>query len=490
MKGYNDNMPYGKEKLATCAVCGIEFTHMKKLSNHIKKEHGLSPQEYTIKYFYNGITPACPECGELPRYRWIGKYNEYCSTHAKMAMSTAGRRGGKAEAWSKGKTKDTDDRLRIAGFLRKGESNPFYGKKHSAETLKLIASKNRTAFSDVIEKIKKIHSDITVLSDSTAYKTQDSKLSISCNVCATKSEVSFVNLKRCWHCRTCQPNGSRQEIEIANYIKSLGIDNIDISTRNIIGPLELDVWVPEHKLAIEHHGLYWHSGGKDGVFLKTRHRDKYLACKAQEIRLMQFFSDEWRDKREICESMISHALGMSKHILNGRDCVVAPVSHIITQPFLDKCHIDGCTKKASFHLVLIHKHMGNVGVMTLRKPQQKKHGNVLEVARMAFGLGMSVRGGASKLLKHAEKIALQEKYDGIMSYADLRFGGEGSVYEKCKFERIGETSSLNYWYTNGKIRKHRFEYRAQPGKQERQVAKEAGVRAVYGCGNAVYIKSL
>lgn len=32
-----------------------------------------------------------------------------------------------------------------------------------------------------------------------------------------------------------------------------------------------------------------------------------------------------------------------------------------------------------------------------------------------------------------------------------------------------------------------IKYRAQPGKPESQVAAEANVRPVYGCGNATYL---
>ena len=48
----------------------------------------------------------------------------------------------------------------------------------------------------------------------------------------------------------------------------------------------------------------------------------------------------------------------------------------------------------------------------------------------------------------------------------------------------------NYWYTDGERRYDRFKFRAQPGKPEKQVAEEAGVRSVWGCGNRIYLLKL
>ena len=76
------------------------------------------------------------------------------------------------------------------------------------------------------------------------------------------------------------------------------------------------------------------------------------------------------------------------------------------------------------------------------------------------------------------------KYDKILTYADLRFGN-GNVYSKNGFSFVKQTS-IDYWYTDGKVRHFRFKYRAQPGKPEKQVAEENGVWKVFGCGSNLY----
>jgi hypothetical protein len=81
--------------------------------------------------------------------------------------------------------------------------------------------------------------------------------------------------------------------------------------------------------------------------------------------------------------------------------------------------------------------------------------------------------------------SLQNGYEGVLSYAELRYG-EGGVYEKCGFSLVGESTS-NYWYTDGVSRFDRFAYRAQPGKTEKEVAEAANVKAVWGAGNKIYV---
>lgn len=132
MEWYNDYMPYGSSESSTCLSCGETFPHLKKLSEHIKKNHGISPRDYYITYFCNNVRPSCPICGEPPRYVSLRDgFKVYCKDHATSAMSIGGLAGGKAPAWNKGKTKETDDRLLLQSVKMTGDGNPFFGKRHS-----------------------------------------------------------------------------------------------------------------------------------------------------------------------------------------------------------------------------------------------------------------------------------------------------------------------------------------------------------------------
>jgi hypothetical protein len=54
-------------------------------------------------------------------------------------MKEGGSRGGKAEAWNRGKTKQTDDRIKQQSEKMTGTGNPFYGQHHAQDTLQKIS---------------------------------------------------------------------------------------------------------------------------------------------------------------------------------------------------------------------------------------------------------------------------------------------------------------------------------------------------------------
>ncbi len=475
---------YEKESYHKCLICHDEFKNGKRFSNHLKKDHDLKSLEYTIKYLYNGIIPNCLECHKETRYTSF-TFKKYCIDHSHIAESMAGKIGGKIkETWNKGKTAEEDPRIAALANTLKGEGNPFYGKQHSIETIDRISSIKRLSYENLIEKINECAPNITLLSEYSEYKKVSTELRIKCNFCSTEDNVSLFNLNRCWSCKKCHPNGSKAQVEILDYVKSLGFD-AESSTRKIISPLEIDIWIAEKNIGIEYHGLYWHSGGKSDVFNKGKHREKFKSCEEKNIKLIQIFSDEWREKKDIVKSIIRNALGKNELKIHGRKCEVKRIEQGISKEFLVSSHISGSTR-AQVHFGLYHPEHGLVGVITGRVPIQKKWGKVFEVARMAFLKNTSVVGGASKLLKQLELYAKENGYEGVLTYADLRFG-DGGVYQKSGYELKGETST-NYWYTEGLNRYNRFMYRAKEGKSETEVALENKVRPVWGAGNKIYLK--
>lgn len=480
-------MPFGTSKECVCKECSMNFPHLKKLSEHIKKIHSLSSIDYYVKHEHNNVRPACLACNGETRFVSLGDgFKKYCATDRKIAESEAGKIGGKIKkTWNKDKTRETDVRIASLAAKQTGSGNAFYGHHHSDESLEKMAVTKRLSYEEL--QTRAVSAGAALLSDHKMYVDQNSLLHVECVVCRQSDNVSLLNIDRCWRCRTCFPIGSKQQLEIVEFIRSLGFIDVEVSTRKIIPPLELDIWIPSRQLAIEYHGLYWHSGGKDGLIDKRSHRKKYEACVNANIRLMQFFSDEWINKGDICRSMIKNALGLAQVKLHARDCKVEILSPVQSKAFVDDNHISGSTH-ARHHLGLVHKKLGLVGVSTTRTPIQKRYGNVCELARMCFLKGTSVRGGASKLLSYVRKFAAADGFEGLLSYAELRYG-EGSVYEKCGLTLVGETMN-NYWYCDEQRRYDRFKFRAQPGKPEKQVAEEAGVRAIWGSGNKVYLMKL
>ncbi len=113
-----------------------------------------------------------------------------------------------------------------------------------------------------------------------------------------KTSMYLYNFRRGCRCGVCDSYNkmSRPEKEIVTFIKSFYSGEVLENSRKIIPPFELDIYIPEKKLAIEYNGLYWHSEekGKD----KHYHKNKYNLCKDKDIRLITIFEDEYLEGRE------------------------------------------------------------------------------------------------------------------------------------------------------------------------------------------------
>lgn len=98
-------------------------------------------------------------------------------------------------------------------------------------------------------------------------------------------------------CRDCLNayNSSKVEQEIADYISTFYTGECIRNSRDIISPLELDLYYPEKKIAVEFNGDYWHSElFKD----KDYHYSKFKSCLDQGVVLVSIFENEWNTRCE------------------------------------------------------------------------------------------------------------------------------------------------------------------------------------------------
>ena len=136
-------------------------------------------------------------------------------------------------------------------------------------------------------------------------------------------------------CPKCGLIYNKMEEEVKDFIKSLNINIIE-NSKEIIAPLELDVFIPLHNLAIELNGLYWHSEVyKDNNY----HLNKTKLCQGKNIKLIHIFEDEWVFKKEIVKSRLKNILGLTPNKIYARKCVIKEVTSKECKTFLDDNHI-------------------------------------------------------------------------------------------------------------------------------------------------------
>ena len=295
---------------------------------------------------------------------------------------------------------------------------------------------------------------------------------------------SLSNFYKGTNCATCssQKRRSNGEKEIEDFLTSLQI-HVESSNRTLIHPYELDLYIPDHKIAIEYDGKLYHSEGyKDNKY----HLMKTEMCEEQGIQLIHIFDDEWELQQRKVKNRLKSILGLNEK-LYARKCTVKPIEYAQAKLFCEEHHTQNYGQ-SSVKLGLFHDN-ALVSVMTFSKLSISK-GSKSKVGSWELNRFCStgnVIGGAGKLLSYFKR---NYPWMSILSFADRRWS-QGSLYKQIGFDFIGYTKP-SYWYWNkGKsdiIRHHRFKHRKSEIKHlgkgtEWEIMQSLGWSRIWDCGN-------
>jgi very-short-patch-repair endonuclease len=145
------------------------------------------------------------------------------------------------------------------------------------------------------------------------------------------------NIPICTVCNPINMKISGSELMILNFIKENYDKEIILNSRKIIKPYELDIYIPDLKLAIEYNGLFWHS---DKYKDKNYHLNKTELCEHNDIQLLHIWEDDWVFNQDKVKSIILDKIDANKKI-DSNLCEIKEldISEIIN--FLDINHIYG-----------------------------------------------------------------------------------------------------------------------------------------------------
>jgi len=280
-------------------------------------------------------------------------------------------------------------------------------------------------------------------------------------------------------CTTClRPHlvGSASQHELADWIQSLGF-NVKENDRSLITPYEIDITIPEKKIGVEYHGLYWHSSADKGE--KRQHLMKTEMVEAKGWTLIQIFEDEWLTKKDIVKSVISSKLGVTKRIYARKCQLDLEISPLEEKSFLDEHHLQGSVRSDRRAGLRFEGKL--IALASTGRSRFKQ--NETELLRFCTIKGMTLVGGLSRLLK-----ALNEK--DLITYADRRYS-VGRGYLAAGFTKI-TTTSPSYFYTDlakryGRMRFQKHKLKAvlsnfDSSKTEMENMLAHGYRIIWDCG--------
>lgn len=297
---------------------------------------------------------------------------------------------------------------------------------------------------------------------------------------------SVANGSRCPHCR---PKFSRKEIEVIDHIRNVIGYSGEISTQNreFTGRKSIDIYIPEHKLAIEYNGMYHHRYIKSRSKYRDKEKRDMVAAAGQKF--MAIWDNDWTDpvKQKIISRALAHRLGMTSEKVYARNTEVTSISVPEAKEFLEQNHIQGYGVGGSIKYGLRDRQGNLVAVAVL-----STSGDDLVLNRYATSL--SVPGGHSKIIKHIED---NHQYRNIITFADLGVS-DGGLYLATGWVEDGEIDpDYKYLYKNKPH--HKFNFRKKrfrddpnllfdPSMTEFQLAELNDIHRVYDYGKIRFIK--
>lgn len=312
----------------------------------------------------------------------------------------------------------------------------------------------------------------------------DNKLSlkeIAIELGIAANTVRLYALKHSIKFSSQKSGGSFGERDICSFLDLYNIKYIK-HDREILNGRELDIYLPDHNIAIEYNGIYWHSK-KDRLY----HYNKTVNAAYKNIDLIQIYDYEWNNKKDLMISYLKSKLGIIETKIYARKCFIKRIGSIEGRNFFQENHIQGASRSKYYYGLFHDDNM--MSCISFCKPRFNLNYDY-ELVRFANKKDILVVGGFQKLVN-----AFREDHKGsIITYANRRLFS-GNAYRKAGFVNIHNTKP-GYVWTDGLNIIPR--YKTQKTKllkldnsfvnmSESEIMMKSGFHKLWDCGQSVFV---
>lgn len=432
--------------------------------------HGTS-RFRSLKSGYDELCPACKETDRVRRIletkrRMTSETGEYPG--AKRAVETRRAKYGASlmsvEARVGAAERMSDIRSRLKEFM--GVENPSM-----LPSVQEKKRQNAMARYGVLHQQKHLGPDaVAMLSDPT-YLASKSSIDIERETGVSQSHLSKILARH-----GLSPERSSFERSFHEWLDGLGI-GYRKNLRKMFGMREMDIVIDgPRRLCVELNGLYWHSRSDDRLY----HLDKTEAARDAGYPLFHVWEDDWRDRREIVQSMVASRLGRS-HRTMARTLTKQAVGTTDANRFFEQNHLQGPSSRITEAYALLD-HDGNT--MMCMGIGRSRFSAGEELIRLATKCGMTIVGGFTRLLSMVEGRRLR-------SYCRLDVS-TGDGYLASGWKLVGRTRP-GYWYTDRRSRfnrlrfqKHLITARDDPRPEWKVMLEDRNLHRIWDCGQLVF----
>lgn len=357
---------------------------------------------------------------------------------------------------------------------------------NACHTYQISRPKVDTTIKNLCDKL--LEQNRELISDFDSIKSHTSKVIIKCNKGHIHTQNIYNIINDNTGCPSCfSANGiSKGEQEVLEYITRRYTGSIVEHSRELLDDhKEIDIYLPELKIAFEYDGVWFHREAKIGKDYHLNKTNQLL--NNQKAQLIHIYEDEWEFKKDIVKSRIDSILGRCYPIY-ARKCIVKRID--FPGDFLEDNHLQGKGAPTGINYGLYYMDE-LVQVCTFALPRFTSFYDY-ELVRLCSLTGLTIVGGASKLLK-----AFMRDYpnQSIVSYSDRRWS-IGKVYKTLGFTKVS-TSAPGYKYYKKLKSFSRHKFQKAKLKElfpdvysddltEIEIMQLAGYYRVFDCGNDVW----
>jgi hypothetical protein len=298
------------------------------------------------------------------------------------------------------------------------------------------------------------------------------KYKVQCEICDTIFD-SNLNYNRVLKCPSCYKWSSIGETEIYNYLTTIipGI-NIERKIRKLIYPFEIDLYLPDYKIAIEFNGLYWHSelNGKDSNY----HLNKTELCEKKGIQLIHIFEDEWLNNCDNTKNKLKNILDIIDMSIDAELCEIKEIN-------IQKLN-------NAIELGLFYNNELISNMIFIHKEEED------EYELLQYNTKFKFDDGGMKLFLY-----FLNEYNPmkVISYVDRRWNTfiKETIYDRLNFKLILSTKPT-YWYIINRARECKSNYDISklkdklnafdPELTEWENMQLNGYDRIWDCGNFKY----
>ena len=350
-----------------CKICGREFNNIHGLLLHLRHSHKLDKKRYYDMFFKKENEGICPVCGKETSFYSLSRgYLKYCSNRCvnnsnevknKIIQTCLRKYGSKNPMQSdivKEKLKQSNlEKYGVISTLELDENKQKarqtciekYGVEYPSQNKEIYEKVKNTCLERYgIDNYSKSEQFKTVLNKTTVehymqnvskygnileYSNNENYVKFRCNKCnniTISNRLTFMgralyrNTNPCLICEPLYKRTSTGENELFMFISEHYKGRIIKNDHEVLSNKELDIYLPDLKLAFEYDGTFWHADprfyNENDIIINNltakdmREKDKIKdkICMEHDIKLIRIKEYDWYKNTEIIKENIINIL--------------------------------------------------------------------------------------------------------------------------------------------------------------------------------------